>query len=179
MSTADQHLHYYHKTNHTHYDTWDSSVQHHRHRQQTSQTRRWGLSLKDDWTPMNDYPDMSHKIYYQHTEAHDWTYMPDNRANAEVNSNYDTDTGYETRPLAKPGPRSDASGRRFPAPASKPNAGRSARRRSQRLQLPGSCTQPEAADGRSYTLGGFVEMNQLRSVQLRRYSRRARGASID
>jgi hemoglobin/transferrin/lactoferrin receptor protein len=27
---------------------------------------------------MNDYIDsVSTKVYYQHTEAHDWTYMPD------------------------------------------------------------------------------------------------------
>ena len=49
---------YYHKTNHTHYDTWDSSGNSTiGTANQTSQTRRWGLSLKDDWTPMNDYLD--------------------------------------------------------------------------------------------------------------------------
>ncbi|MBD3709875.1 hypothetical protein IE996_27870 [Klebsiella pneumoniae] len=45
---------------------------------------------------MNDYLDsVSTKIYYQHTEAHDWTYMPDSvtRRMQTVNSNYDTDTG--------------------------------------------------------------------------------------
>ncbi|MBD3699801.1 hypothetical protein IE989_16355 [Klebsiella pneumoniae] len=44
---------------------------------------------------MNDYLDsVSTKIYYQHTEAHDWTYMPDSvtRRMQTVNSNYDTDT---------------------------------------------------------------------------------------
>lgn len=88
---------YYHKTNHTHYDTRDSSGNSTiGTANQTSQTRRWGLSLKDDWTPMNDYLDsVSTKIYYQHTEAHDWTYMPDSvtRRMQKVNSNYDTDTG--------------------------------------------------------------------------------------
>lgn len=49
---------YYHKTNHTHYDTRDSSGNSTiGTANQTSQTRRWGLSLKDDWTPMNDYLD--------------------------------------------------------------------------------------------------------------------------
>ena len=37
---------YYHKTNHTHYDTWDSSGNSTiGTANQTSQTRRWGLSL--------------------------------------------------------------------------------------------------------------------------------------
>lgn len=94
-------LDYYHKTNHTHFDSWDSSGNSIiGDANQTSQTRRWGISLKDDWTPMNDYLDsMSTKVYYQHTEAHDWTRMPDSTARAmeTVNSNYDTDTGHSDR----------------------------------------------------------------------------------
>ncbi|PLL07365.1 TonB-dependent receptor, partial [Klebsiella michiganensis] len=79
---------------------------------QTSQTRRWGLSLKDDWTPMNDYIDsVSTKVYYQHTEAHDWTYMPDSvtRAMQTVSSDYDTDTWGIQSALAKSIGRHDLS----------------------------------------------------------------------
>lgn len=49
---------------------------------------------------MNDYIDsVSTKVYYQHTEAHDWTYMPDSvtRAMQTVSSDYDTDTGDSER----------------------------------------------------------------------------------
>jgi hemoglobin/transferrin/lactoferrin receptor protein len=45
-------LDYYHKTNHTHYDAWNSAGSSIiGNANQTSQTRRWGVSLKDDWTP--------------------------------------------------------------------------------------------------------------------------------
>ncbi len=52
---------------------------------------------------MNDYLDsVSTKIYYQHTEAHDWTYMPDSVTRMQtVNSNYDTDTWGLQTALAK------------------------------------------------------------------------------
>ncbi|MBD3700991.1 hypothetical protein IE991_13480 [Klebsiella pneumoniae] len=64
---------------------------------------------------MNDYLDsVSTKIYYQHTEAHDWTYMPDSvtRRMQTVNSNYDTDTpGPAGRAGENPGP--PRSERRF------------------------------------------------------------------
>ncbi|MBD3696171.1 TonB-dependent receptor plug domain-containing protein [Klebsiella pneumoniae] len=147
---------YYHKTNHTHYDTWDSSGNSTiGTANQTSQTRRWGLSLKDDWTPMNDYLDsVSTKIYYQHTEAHDWTYMPDSvtRRMQTVNSNYDTDTWGLQAALAKnPGP--PRSERRFQRQHQQKPSGRSASRRSPSVYS--EIMQPEA-DSRSYTLGGFV-----------------------
>ena len=80
--------------------------------QQTSQTRRWGLSLKDDWTPMNDFIDsMSTKVYYQHTEAHDRTYMPDSTTGTmeTVYSDYDTDTWGMQTALAKTLGRHDLS----------------------------------------------------------------------
>ena len=106
-------LDYYHKTNHTHFDSWDSSGNSIiGDANQTSQTRRWGISLKDDWTPMNDYLDsMSTKVYYQHTEAHDWTWMPDSttRSMETVNSNYDTDTWGIQTALAKSIGRHDLS----------------------------------------------------------------------
>ncbi len=147
---------YYHKTNHTHYDTWDSSGNSTiGTANQTSQTRRWGLSLKDDWTPMNDYLDsVSTKIYYQHTEAHDWTYMPDSvtRRMQTVNSNYDTDTWGLQTALAKTLGRHDLSAG-FNASTSK------TQRPFSQSPIPSvysEIMQPEA-DSRSYTLGGFVQ----------------------
>ncbi len=146
---------YYHKTNHTHYDTWDSSGNSTiGTANQTSQTRRWGLSLKDDWTPMNDYLDsVSTKIYYQHTEAHDWTYMPDSvtRRMQTVNSNYDTDTWGLQTALAKTLGRHDLNAG-FNASTSK------TQRPFSQSPIPSvysEIMQPEA-DSRSYTLGGFV-----------------------
>lgn len=153
---------YYHKTNHTHYDTWDSSGNSTiGTANQTSQTRRWGLSLKDDWTPMNDYLDsVSTKIYYQHTEAHDWTYMPDSvtRKMQTVNSNYDTDTWGLQTALAKTLGRHDLSAG-FNASTSK------TQRPFSQSPIPSvysEIMQPEA-DSRSYTLGGFV---QIRSTSI-------------
>lgn len=147
---------YYHKTNHTHYDTWDSSGNSTiGTANQTSQTRRWGLSLKDDWTPMNDYLDsVSTKIYYQHTEAHDWTYMPDSvtRRMQTVNSNYDTDTWGLQTALAKTLGRHDLSAG-FNASTTK------TQRPFSQSPIPSvysEIMQPEA-DSRSYTLGGFVQ----------------------
>ncbi|VTN11222.1 Heme-repressible hemoglobin-binding protein [Raoultella terrigena] len=147
---------YYHKTNHTHYDAWDSSGNSViGTANQTSQTRRWGLSLKDDWTPMNDYIDsVSTKIYYQHTEAHDWTYMPDSTALSmeTVNSNFDTDTwGFQTA-LAKSVGRHDLSGG-LNASTTK------TQRPFSQSPVPSVYTaimQPEA-DSRGYIIAGFVQ----------------------
>nr|VUD31030.1 TonB-dependent hemin [Raoultella sp. NCTC 9187] len=147
---------YYHKTNHTHYDAWDSSGNSViGTANQTSQTRRWGLSLKDDWTPMNDYIDsVSTKVYYQHTEAHDWTYMPDSTALSmeTVNSNFDTDTwGFQTA-LAKSVGRHDLSGG-LNASTTK------TQRPFSQSPVPSVYTaimQPEA-DSRGYIIAGFVQ----------------------
>ncbi|TCL02914.1 hemoglobin/transferrin/lactoferrin receptor protein [Sodalis ligni] len=103
---------YYNKTNHTHYDGWNSAGSAIiGTTDQTSQTRRYGVSLKDDWTPFNDIIDsMSSKLYYQHTEAHDWTYMPESTTSMEtVLSNYDTDTVGFNNALAKTLGRHDLS----------------------------------------------------------------------
>ncbi|MEN3754588.1 TonB-dependent receptor [Mangrovibacter sp. SLW1] len=157
----DQHkftgtLDYYHKTNHTHYDAWNSSGSSViGTAAQTSETRRWGLSLKDDWTPMNDWLDsMSTKVYYQHTEAHDNTYMPDSvTATMEtVNSNYDTDTWGIQNALAKTIGRHDLSAG-FNASTTQ------TKRPFSQNPLPSvysEIMQPEA-DSRSYTLGAFMQ----------------------
>ncbi|WP_333498917.1 TonB-dependent receptor domain-containing protein [Kluyvera sp. CHPC 1.2972] len=157
----DQHkltstLDYYHKTNHTHYDVWnDSGSKTIGNAQQTSQTRRWGLSLKDDWTPMNDFIDsMSTKVYYQHTEAHDQTYMPDSFTNTmeTVYSNYDTDTWGMQTALAKTLGRHDLSAG-FNASTTK------TQRPFSQSPVPSVFTeimQPEA-DSREYTVAGFLQ----------------------
>lgn len=149
-------LDYYHKTNHTHYDSWNSSGSTILgDAQQTSQTRRWGVSLKDDWTPMNDWLDsMSSKVYYQHTEAHDRTYMPDSTtATMEtVYSNYDTDTWGIQNALAKTLGRHDLSAG-FNASTTK------TKRPFSQSPVPSvysEIMQPEA-DSKSYTLGAFMQ----------------------
>ncbi len=149
-------LDYYHKTNHTHYAAWDSAGSNTiGEAQQTSQTRRWGISLKDDWTPMNDWLDsMSTKVFYQHTEAHDWTYMPDSTSLAleTVASNYDTNTWGIQNAMAKTFGRHDLSAG-FNASMSKTE------RPFSQSPVPSTFSaimQPEA-DSSSYTLGAFVQ----------------------
>ncbi|WP_380180230.1 TonB-dependent receptor domain-containing protein [Kalamiella sp. sgz302252] len=146
---------YYDKTNHTHYDSWDSSGNTiWGTAQQQSNTRRWGVSLKDEWTPSSDIVDsLTSRVYYQQTQAHDNTYMPSSATAMErVYSDYDVDTyGFETR-LAKTLGRHELSGglngnindtkrpfRQEPAP-------------SQYSVI----MQPQA-DSRSYVLGGYVQ----------------------
>jgi len=96
---------FYSKVNHSRYDSWatDGNTLLGDANQQ-SNTRRWGVSLKDEWTPGNDWGDsLSNKIYYQHTEAHDNTLMPLGTAGAmqRVYSDYNVETyGYEAQ-LAK------------------------------------------------------------------------------
>lgn len=149
-------LDYYHKTNHTHYDSWNSSgSQILGDAQQTSQTRRWGVSLKDDWTPVNDWLDsMSTKVYYQHTEAHDRTYMPDSITTAmqTVYSDYDTDTWGIQNALAKTLGRHDLSAG-FNASTTETKR---PFRQSPAPTAYSEIMQPEA-DSKSYTLGAFVQ----------------------
>lgn len=149
-------LDYYHKTNHTHYDSWNSSgSQILGDAQQTSQTRRWGVSLKDDWTPVNDWLDsMSTKVYYQHTEAHDRTYMPDSITTTmqTVYSDYDTDTWGIQNALAKTLGRHDLSAG-FNASTTETKR---PFRQSPAPTAYSEIMQPEA-DSKSYTLGAFVQ----------------------
>ena len=148
---------YYHKANHTHYDSWDSTGESITGTaQQTSQSRRWGASLKDDWTPMNDWLDSaSTKIYYQHTEAHDRTYMPDSFVPSvmqTVYSDYDTDTWGLSNALTKTLGRHDLSAG-FNASTTKTKR---PFRQSPIVSPLSEIMQPEA-NSRSYTLGGFVQ----------------------
>lgn len=111
---------------------------------------------------MNDYLDsVSSKIYYQHTEAHDWTYMPDSvtRRMQTVNSNYDTDTWGLQTALAKTTGRHDLSAG-FNASTSK------TQRPFSQSPIPSvysEIMQPEA-DSRSYTLGGFVQIRSTSTL---------------
>lgn len=92
---------YYHKTNHTHYDGWNtagSSIL--GTSQQQSDTRRLGISLADEWTPYNDIIDtLTTRLYWQKTESHDNTWMPSSATAYErVYSDYNTTTlGLDTR----------------------------------------------------------------------------------
>lgn len=146
---------YYDKTNHTHYDTWDTSGNSILGTsQQQSTTRRWGVSLKDEWTPANAFIDsLTSKVYYQQTQAHDNTWMPTSSGSMErVYSDYNVDTyGFETQLMKNLG-RHELSGglngrvtetkrpfRQEPAPS-----------------VYSIIMQPDA-DSRSYALGGFIQ----------------------
>lgn len=146
---------YYDKTNHTHYDSWNSAGSAILGTaQQQSNTRRWGVSLKDEWTPYNDFVDtLTSKVYYQQTQAHDNTYMPTSTGSMErVYSDYNVNTyGFESQ-IAKTWGRHTLSG------------GLNARltdteRPFREEPAPSAFTaimQPES-DSRSYVLGGFVQ----------------------
>lgn len=146
---------YYDKTNHTHYDSWNSAGSTILGTaQQQSNTRRWGVSLKDEWTPYNDFVDtLTSKVYYQQTQAHDNTYMPTSTGIMErVYSDYNVNTyGFETQ-IAKTWGRHTLSG------------GLNARltdteRPFREEPAPSAFTaimQPES-DSRSYVLGGYVQ----------------------
>lgn len=85
---------YYHKTNHTHYSAWNSAGSAViGTNQQTSQTRRWTATLDDLWHPDVTWVDtIDTKVFYQNTEAHDWTYGPSTTGTSLVTtySNYDS-----------------------------------------------------------------------------------------
>lgn len=92
---------YYHKTNHSHYDTWDTSGNTvWGTAQQQSDTRRWGINLADEWTPYNEFIDtLTTRVYWQQTQAHDNTYYPTSAtAYGTVYSDYNVDSyGFDTR----------------------------------------------------------------------------------
>lgn len=148
-------LDYYHKTNHSHYDSWDTSGNTvWGTAQQQSDTRRFGVSLSDEYTPYNNLIDsLITRVYWQKTEAHDNTYMPSSvSAYQTVYSDYNSDTyGFDTR-LAKSIGRHELSG------------GLNARlidterpfRQSPTPSVYSVIMQPQA-NSRSYTVGGYVQ----------------------
>lgn len=146
---------YYHKTNHTHYDTWDSSGNTiWGTAQQQSDSRRWGINLADEWTPYNDLIDtLTTRLYWQQTQAHDNTYLPTSATQyGFVWSDYNVDTyGFDTRATKTLGrhdlsagfnARLDNSERPF-RQAPTPNAF-------------SAITQPQS-DSRSYTVAGYLQ----------------------
>ncbi|MGP3593688.1 TonB-dependent receptor domain-containing protein [Vagococcus sp. WN89Y] len=150
--TAD----FYHKTNHTNFAAWNNaSSAIIGQALQTTQTRRWGLSLKDDWTPANGWLDsLSTRVYWQHTEAHDRTWMPDiiTARMQTIYSSYDTDTWGMQSTLAKSLGRHDLSA------GVNVSLGKTQRpfRQTPIASAFSAIMQPEA-DSRSYTLGAFVQ----------------------
>ncbi len=149
-------LDYYHKVNHSHYDTWNTAgTSTIGDSQQQSDTRRWGVSLADEYTPDSGFVDsLSSRVYYQHTEAHDNTYMPTDASGTmqHVYSDYNVDTwGFDTHGNKTLGRHDLSAGlngritdterpfRQDPAPS-----------------VYSVIMQPQA-DSRSYTVGGFVQ----------------------
>lgn len=146
---------YYHKTNHSHYDSWSTTGNTiWGQAQQQSDTRRWGISLADEYTPYNDLIDsLTSRIYWQQTQAHDNTRMPSSAAARQtVYSDYNSDSyGFDTRALKNMG-RHELS------------AGLNARlvdteRPFRQSPTPSAFTaimQPQA-NSRSYTVGGYLQ----------------------
>ncbi|WP_230479557.1 TonB-dependent receptor domain-containing protein [Izhakiella capsodis] len=146
---------YYNKTDHTHYDSWNSSgssiigTSH-----QQSNTRRLGLSLRDQWSPFNSWVDtVDTRLFWQQTQAHDNTLMPtESRTTERVYSDYNVDTlGLETR-LTKAWGRHDFSAganARFD----------SAKRPFRQEPAPSafSVIMKPQADSRTTVLGAFVQ----------------------
>ncbi|WP_455816239.1 TonB-dependent receptor domain-containing protein [Pseudomonas cerasi] len=142
----------YHKTNHTHYDTWsnDSIIG---DTQQQSDTRRWGIALGDEYTPDNGWVDsLTTRLDYQHTEAHDTSLIPSTSSQSIVYSDYNVETwGLDTRATKTLG-RHDLS------------AGLNARmtdserpfRQSPAPSVYSVIMQPQA-DSRTYILGGYLQ----------------------
>ncbi len=145
----------YDKTSHSHFDSWDTSGSAILGTaRQSSDTRRWSVSLKDEWTPYNGWIDsVESRIYYQQAQAHDDTYLPQTAATWQsVLSDYNVASlGAETR-LGKTLGRHDLSlgfnARQI----------RTERPFSQRpAQNMFSVIMPPEADSRSYTLAGFLQ----------------------
>ncbi|MEI2683780.1 TonB-dependent receptor domain-containing protein [Erwinia aphidicola] len=145
----------YNKVNHTRYDSWNTAgTAVLGDANQQSNTRRWGISLKDEWTPANAWIDsLSNKVYYQKTEAHDNTLMPlDASSMQRVYSDYNVETvGYEAQ-LAKSIGRHDllAGVNARLADAERPFSQSPAQTSFNKI------TKPQG-DSRTVILGGFVQ----------------------
>lgn len=152
---------YYDKTNHSHYPTWNrrgNTIL--GTAQQQNNTRRWGLSFKDDWTPFNDVIDtMSAKAYYQQTQAHDNTLMPTNNVIPmsliqweRVYSNYNVETWGAELALNKSAGRHALSGglNTRTAQTERPF------RQSPTPSAVGIVMQPEA-NSKMQALGGYIQ----------------------
>ncbi|WP_294901553.1 TonB-dependent receptor domain-containing protein [Tatumella sp. UBA2305] len=104
---------YYDKTNHTHFDTWDSGgsaiigTSH-----QSSETRRLSGNLQDFYTPENEWIDsLTTNLYWQKTQARDNTLAPyDTGVIGRTYSDYDTNNIGFTTELRKTIGRHELSG---------------------------------------------------------------------
>lgn len=150
---------FYSKVNHTRYDSWNNAgTLIEGDANQQSNSRRWGLNLKDEWTPANAWIDsLSNKIDYQNTQAHDNTLLPVADSSPlrmqRVYSDYNVETwGYEGQ-LSKTLGRHDLlaglnarlSDTERPFSESPTPAANSA-----------ATTRPQS-DSRTVVLGGFVK----------------------
>ncbi|WP_312142734.1 TonB-dependent receptor domain-containing protein [Pantoea septica] len=146
---------YYHKTNHTHYDGWDTSGNTvWGTSQQQSDTRRFGVSLADEWTPYNDLLDtLTTRLYWQKTESHDNTFMPGSAsAYQRVYSDYNTRSlGFDTRASKIVGRHELSAG----VNARTENSERPFRQSPAPSQT--SVIMQPQADSRSYTLAGYLQ----------------------
>lgn len=146
---------YYHKTNHTHYDGWDTSGNTvWGTSQQQSDTRRFGVSLADEWTPYNDLLDtLTTRLYWQKTESHDNTWMPSSASAWErVYSDYNTRSlGFDTRATKIAGRHELSAG----VNAHIEDTERPFRQSPTPSQY--SVIMQPQADSRSYTVAGFVQ----------------------
>ncbi|HAB23383.1 MAG TPA: TonB-dependent receptor, partial [Pantoea sp.] len=146
---------YYHKTNHTHYDGWDTSGNTvWGTSQQQSDTRRFGVSLADEWTPYNDLLDtLTTRLYWQKTESHDNTWMPSSASAWErVYSDYNTRSlGFDMRATKIAGRHELSAG----VNAHIEDTERPFRQSPTPSQY--SVIMQPQADSRSYTVAGFVQ----------------------
>lgn len=149
-------LDFYSKVKHTHYDSWNNAgSQILGTANQQSNTRRLGASLKDEWTPTNLWIDsLTTKAFWQNTEAHDNTLMPDEmtRNMQRVYSDYNVKTwGLESQVTKALGRHELSAGvngriadterpfRQSPAPG------------------PFSVVMKPQGDSRTTVLGGFIQ----------------------
>ncbi len=146
---------YYHKTNHTHYDGWDTSGNTvWGTSQQQSDTRRFGVSLADEWTPYSDLLDtLTTRLYWQKTESHDNTWMPSSASARErVYSDYNTRSlGFDTRATKIVGRHELSAG----VNASTESTERPFRQSPTPSQY--SVIMQPQADSRSYTVAGYLQ----------------------
>lgn len=146
---------YYHKTSHTHYDGWDTSGNTiWGTSQQQSDTRRFGVSLADEWTPYNDLLDtLTTRLYWQKTESHDNTFMPASASAYErVYSDYNTSSlGFDTRATKIVGRHELSAG----INAHTENTERPFRQSPAPSQY--SVIMQPQADSRSYAVAGYVQ----------------------
>ncbi|WP_239953941.1 TonB-dependent receptor domain-containing protein [Pantoea sp. Z09] len=146
---------YYHKTNHTHYDGWDTSGNTvWGTSQQQSDTRRFGVSLADEWTPYSDLLDtLTTRLYWQKTESHDNTWMPSSASAWErVYSDYNTRSlGFDTRATKIVGRHELSAG----VNASIESTERPFRQSPTPSQY--SVIMQPQADSRSYTVAGYLQ----------------------